>query len=249
MSLYTTDALWFFSDGGMSSELSPVHTFYQPGTYSATLIASHRDVCFDTLSFNSIILVKPSPMANFSFVETLTTPPSGMFSFTDLSVDAAKWNWDFGDGGTSEDQNPTHRYFSNGPKTVTLVVTGPNGCTDDTTMVVIPTSMRGLFIPNAFTPGMNNGEAAVFQPKGVGLKEFEIAVYSSYGQLLWHSDLLQEGQPAEFWDGTFQGKVLPQDVYVWQVKKAVFEDGTIWGGNFDAGSGEGKKVGSVTLIR
>jgi gliding motility-associated-like protein len=110
-------------------------------------------------------------------------------------------------------------------------------------------SIRGLFIPNAFTPGLSNGEAAFFKPKGVGLKEYEIAVYSSFGQLLWRSDKLENGQPAEAWDGTFQDKLLPQDVYTWQVKKAVFEDGGTWEGNFDAGSGKGKKVGSVMLIR
>jgi gliding motility-associated-like protein len=115
--------------------------------------------------------------------------------------------------------------------------------------VVIPTGMKGLFIPNAFTPTAGAGDVTLFKPKGVGLKEYEIEVYSPYGQLLWHSDQLNEGQPAEAWDGTFQGQLLPQDVYTWKVTRAVFEDGTLWPGNFDAGTGAGKWVGSVTLIR
>ncbi|HOY05889.1 MAG TPA: PKD domain-containing protein [Saprospiraceae bacterium] len=245
-----TEVLWLFTDGSTSTSDSPTHTFSEPGIHGATLITSYQGMCFDTLPRTNIILVKPSPVANFSFVEIVTTPPSGSFSFIDLSMDASTWEWDFGDqSATSNDQNPAHRYYSNGSKLVTLAVTSLNGCTDDTSQLITPMSIRGLFIPNAFTPGLSNGEAAFFKPKGVGLKEYEIAVYSSFGQLLWRSDKLENGQPAEAWDGTFQDKLLPQDVYTWQVKKAVFEDGGIWEGNFDAGSGKGKKVGSVMLIR
>jgi PKD repeat protein len=248
-SLNSTNALWLFSDGRQSTEFSPTLTFPVAGNYGVTLIASHRDVCFDTLAFDNLISVKPSPFANFSFEEILTTPPSGEFQFTDLSIDASNWHWDFGDGRNSDDQNPTNRYYSNGEKMVTLIVTSENGCIDDTTQTLIPRIIRGLFIPNAFTPTLSNGDASIFQPKGVGLKEYEIAVYSSYGQLLWSSDKLVEGRPAEFWDGKYKEELLPQDVYVWQVKRAVFEDGTVWEGNFDAGTGTGKKVGSVLLIR
>ncbi len=249
LSRFSTNAYWRFSDGGVATDFSPAYIFRGPGSYGAQLIASHRDVCFDTLQLDDIIWVEPSPVANFTFVEILTMPPSGMFRFTDASQDAVQWAWDFGDGGESDEQNPEHRYFSNGPKVVTLLVTSPNGCTDDTSRVVIPTGMKGLFIPNAFTPTAGAGDVTMFMPKGVGLKAYEIEVYSPYGQLLWRSDKLNEGQPAEPWNGTFQGQLLPQDVYTWKVTRAVFEDGTVWPGNFDAGTGAGKWVGSVTLIR
>jgi gliding motility-associated-like protein len=212
-------------------------------------VASHRDVCFDTLGLSDIITIHPSPVANFSYFENLTVPPSGMFQFTDESVDAVEWDWDFGDGEISSYQNPEHRYYYNGPKEVTLLVTSENQCTDDTTRIIIPSDMKGLFVPNAFTPFAGEGDARVFRPRGVGLKEYEIEIYSPYGQLLWRSDKLDEGRPAESWDGTFRGEMMPQDVYTWKVTRAVFDDGTIWPGNFDYGAGAGKKIGSVTLIR
>jgi large repetitive protein len=237
----TTSADWFFSDGGISDTLDQTtHLFEGPGLYGATLVVSHRDVCFDTLFLEKIITVKPSPTANFTFLEKETDPPSGMFEFTDQSINAEKWLWNFGDGTSSTQQNPQHRYFSNGPKNVILTVYSNNGCSDDTTIVVTPEFMIGLFVPNAMTPSLGNGQAAVFQPSGVGLKEYEIVMYSSYGQLLWQSNALLDGQPAEYWDGTFKGNLLPQDVYTWEVKKAIFLDGTPW---------TGKKVGSLTLIR
>jgi len=236
-----TAAKWYFSDGGFSDSLAQTtHTFWQPGQYNVTLVAIHRDVCFDTLVLNNVVTLKPSPTANFSFTEILTDPPSGMFQFTDLSIGAASWLWDFGDGHDSPLQNPEHRYYSNQPKTVRLTVTAANECPDDTTMIVTPHDIRGLFMPNALTPSLGNGLAAVFQPSGAGLKAFEIEVYSSYGQLLWRSNQLKEGQPGDFWDGTFEGVLQPEDVYTWHVRVAIFEDGTSW---------EGKRVGSVTLIR
>ncbi len=243
LSTFATSAHWTFSDGGQSDTLAQTaHTFYDWGKHGATLIVSHRNVCFDTLALTDIIEVFSSPTANFSFEEIITDPASGMFEFTDLSVGAVRWYWEFGDGDTSTLQNPPHRFYSNGQKLVKLTVWGENECPDDTIQGVTPLPMHGLFIPNAFTPGLDNGDAALFQPKGVGLREFEIAIYSSFGQLLWTSvtEELIDGQPGKGWNGNYRDNQMPQDVYTWQVKNAIFDDGTIW---------SGKRIGSLTLIR
>jgi PKD repeat protein len=60
------------------------------------------------------------------------TPTSGdaplLVAFTDLSVDSVStWQWDFGDGNTSTDQNPTNEYVNPGFYTVTLIIVGPGG--------------------------------------------------------------------------------------------------------------------------
>jgi len=243
LSTFSTSAQWVFSDGGLSDTLAQTaHTFYNWGKHGATLIVSHRNVCFDTISIPDIIEVFPSPTANFTFEEIVTVPPSGMFEFVDQSVGAVRWQWVFGDGDSSFLQNPMHRFYSNGQKLVKLTVWGENGCPDDTIRGVTPSPIHGLFIPNAFTPALDNGDAAFFQPKGVGLREFEIAVYSSFGQLLWSSgtEELIDGQPGKGWDGNYRDNQMPQDVYTWQVKKVIFDDGTTW---------DGKRIGSVTLIR
>ena len=55
------------------------------------------------------------PVANFTFSSDENT-----VSFTDASVNAVTYSWDFGDGTTSEEQNPVHTYPGSGPYTITL---------------------------------------------------------------------------------------------------------------------------------
>ena len=53
--------------------------------------------------------------------------------FTDRSTGGGtitSWEWDFGDGTTSTEQNPTHTYSAAGEYTVTLTVTDDTGASD-----------------------------------------------------------------------------------------------------------------------
>jgi PKD repeat protein len=74
--------------------------------------------------------------ANFS-----STANNLSVDFTDLSTGASSWAWDFGDGNTSTQQNPTHVYASAGTYTVTLTVDGNTSCPFTQTITVGPTSV------------------------------------------------------------------------------------------------------------
>lgn len=50
--------------------------------------------------------------------------------FTDSTIGATSWAWNFGDGATSTDQNPTHHYDQSGTYHVILSTTGTDGCAD-----------------------------------------------------------------------------------------------------------------------
>ena len=67
-----------------------------------------------------------SPTANFN--ANITTTCIGIIRFTDSSTDIPQhWNWDFGDGTTSNQQNPIHTYIASGIYNVTLIVTNTLG--------------------------------------------------------------------------------------------------------------------------
>ena len=53
-------------------------------------------------------------------------------TFTDSTQNAVSWFWDFGDGNTSNVQNPTHNYTQPGEYKVYLNTTNSNGCSDAT---------------------------------------------------------------------------------------------------------------------
>lgn len=78
------------------------------------------------------ITVFPSPTPNFSADITLGCVPVRV-NFTDQSTTPTgtivSWEWDFGDGTTSTQRNPSHTYTNTGFYTVTLIVTSSTGCT------------------------------------------------------------------------------------------------------------------------
>ena len=66
------------------------------------------------------------PVADFSV--NVTTTCTGMVQFTDNTMlFPEEWLWDFGDGTTSDEQNPSHTYYTSGDYTVTLTATNPAG--------------------------------------------------------------------------------------------------------------------------
>jgi len=73
-----------------------------------------------------------APVANFVGAPT-TVPVGTNVSFTDLSTNSpTQWSWNFGDGGTSTQQNPTRSYAAPGQYTVTLTATNASGSDTET---------------------------------------------------------------------------------------------------------------------
>ncbi|MEO6329883.1 MAG: PKD domain-containing protein, partial [Ginsengibacter sp.] len=120
---------WDFGDGSTSLAASPSHTFLQPGSYTISVIITTAGGCTDTAIVADGVIVGAKPVALFSATprNTCASFPVG---FSDLSTGKVdKWLWQFGDGGSSVDQNPTHIYTDTGYFNVSLIVAS-NGCTD-----------------------------------------------------------------------------------------------------------------------
>lgn len=248
---------WEFGDGSKSTEFSPTHVYKDTGYYSVKLRVGSYGICFDDTTGNNIVRVYPTPTAKFTYSEPLDpAPPDGTVFFkNESSADATLFKWAFGDGDSSVLKDPTHRYFHNWVDNMTLEkdlatlwAENAYGCLDSFTLPVMHIPIKGLFVPNAFSP--ETGVAAVreFLPAGVGLKKYKIEVFSSWGELLWVSEeLTPDGRPAEAWNGMYKGKLMPQDVYVWKVE-AEFENGENWRGMENTRK-KLRRTGTVTLLR
>lgn len=126
-SLNANQWLWTFGDGTSSTAQNPSHVYLNNGLYTVTLITKSIGGCSDTLIFNSINVNFPT--ANFSSTNPTNCSPV-LVSFTDSSIDAVSWLWDFGDGSSSVNQNPGHIYNISGLYTVKLIVVNAFGCSD-----------------------------------------------------------------------------------------------------------------------
>jgi len=122
---------WDFGDGGSSSEQNPLYTYNLPGIYTVTLTASNA-AGPDSIVQNNLIVALGPPTASFTATPTSGCAPLDV-DFTDTSTGSpTSYSWDFGDGGTSTEPNPSHTYVAPGNYTATLTVT--NDCGQDTTI-------------------------------------------------------------------------------------------------------------------
>ncbi len=118
---------WNFGDGGTSFLQNPVHTYTTPGTYTVSLSIRSVSGTDSEIKTNFIRVTTPQPKANFTANETTGVAPFPV-AFMDLSSGSpAAWLWNFGDGATSTQRNPTHTYTSAGIFTVSLRVSNAAG--------------------------------------------------------------------------------------------------------------------------
>lgn len=117
---------WEFGDGGSSTEPNPYHQYNQSGLYSVTLSVGTLFGGASATKTNFIIVSqKVPPEANFAVSEL--APHIGQpVRFTDLSYPGSSpitnWLWEFGDGTTSREANPTRAYSAVGTYNVKLTV-------------------------------------------------------------------------------------------------------------------------------
>ncbi len=133
---------WFFGDpasgtNNNSNLQNPTHVFTAPGVYTTTLIIISTMGCSDTTEQD--ITVDELPLASIGVLDD-SICLGQLAEFTGTGTNISTWYWEFGDGGTSIDQNPSYMYQSPGEYIVTLTVTGigTEQCTftTDTTITV-----------------------------------------------------------------------------------------------------------------
>jgi len=126
---------WNFGDGNTSSVQNPFHAFTAVGQYNVQLKVTTNFGCVDSIVHP--IIVYPLPVPAFTFTNQCKDIP---VQFTDGSSipsgNITQWTWFFGDGGTSNIQNPTHAFTIAGQYIVKLRTTSNFGCSDSVTHIV-----------------------------------------------------------------------------------------------------------------
>ena len=234
---------WDFGDGKTSPADDPSHTYSRAGIYTVTLYGENRKGSGNVAIKENYIEVFEQPIANFALTPSVVYVPGNPVYFKNSSNGATAYFWDFGDGNTSEQQDPIHHYEREGSYDVTLAVSTSDGCADT---LHVPAAVRGIVggdikAPNAFSPsksgpGSSNGSGEtindVFIPRVESVTEFRMLIYNKWGQLLFESRRQDIG-----WDGYFNGILQPSDVYVYKLE-LTYADGR-----------QAVKVGDVTLVR
>ena len=149
---------WNFGDGTTSISRNPLHTYTYAGTYTVSLMATNT-LGNDTETKSGYITISPSGggesgvLAHFTY-NALST--AAQFSDTSLGTPES-WEWNFGDGNTSIEQNPTHEYSVPGTYLTTLAVTR-SGITSYYSYPVAVTvgspNNYSQYYQNFFIPGM-----------------------------------------------------------------------------------------------
>lgn len=124
--------LWDFGDGTLSSQQNPVHTYLSAGTFNVSLRVRTNTGCTKTISRPFYIRIFDGVTADFSISSISSCQLPATVNFENLSVGSGvlQYQWNFGDGTTSTEINPSHDYSSNGNYTVRLIVRNSNGCAD-----------------------------------------------------------------------------------------------------------------------
>jgi|GEM_PF-4735444 len=134
---------WDFGDSDSSSESSPSHTYQNVGSFTAILTVTDDEGATDTASIE-IVVNEPGenqpPSAAADAYPTSGSAPLWV-SFTGSGSDSdgsrfVTYSWDFGDGTSSTEQDPSHMYQNAGTFTATLTVTDDDGATDTSTILI-----------------------------------------------------------------------------------------------------------------
>ena len=113
---------WTFGDGTGSTEQHPTHAYSDPGSYDVCLTIFHNNAnCTDSIC--KTIIIPDSVNCEASYVFDIDPYNPLELTFIDQSIgNITDWKWDFGDGTTSQEQNPVHLFPETGEYLVCLNV-------------------------------------------------------------------------------------------------------------------------------
>jgi gliding motility-associated-like protein len=226
-SINATSYQWNFDGANSSNLTNPTFNFNKPGTYTVSLTAQPGFPCATTI-VQTIIVNFIGVTADFNYNNPQYTND---VQFINLSQNAIKFEWSFGDGFGATTFEPAHTYAQMGEYTTCLMATNSIGCHDVICKKIKVDADWTLYVPDAFTPNAD-GLNDLFFAKGTNISKFSMMIFDRWGEKIFSSDDIMSG-----WDGKYRGKLVAEDIYIWKIN---FTD--IYSKSHD-------KIGHVTVIR
>ncbi|MCI4669395.1 MAG: PKD domain-containing protein [Bacteroidia bacterium] len=213
----TISYVWDFGDGSpISNEVNPNHTYSDSGDYVVTLVGTGTAGC-QTIVQKTAISINPPGQADFVTDPPLNANlqlPEANISFINTSEKGVDFYWEFGDGGTSSEENPSHTYKEPGTYTVRLVIVDESGCISEVLKGTVTVELPKIFIPNVFSPNAD-GVNDTYRVTYTGAEPFVMEIFDRWGRAV--VDQIQN--PGEGWNGiTRDGTEASEGVYYYVVR-------------------------------
>jgi len=125
-----TGYIWTFGDGATSNNQQPVHNYTSPGLYNVQLKITTQSGCTDSLTLADTIKVYTSPAVTVINDTAACAPAVMNFAGQILTGNQLQWQWNFGNGQTSNFQNTATQYNAAGTYNVLCKATDDHGCKD-----------------------------------------------------------------------------------------------------------------------
>lgn len=210
---------WNWSvDGTNYITQNPTHCFTNAGTYSITLTDTTDFGCVSTTTVNNMITVNPMPVAEFTYDPQPASINYPQIHFSDQSINATAWSWNFADSlnlsdNESNHSSPDHTYSDVGDYCVKMIVYNTPACVDSITHCLVIEPDYTIYIPNAFTPN-GSGLNDEFYVKGENIESLDMKIYDRWGNLIFHSTDINKHWNGSYMNGT---EVAQQGVYVYVI--------------------------------
>ncbi|MES2588195.1 MAG: choice-of-anchor J domain-containing protein [Bacteroidota bacterium] len=240
----TNLSVFTISDGTVLPAIPPlnsvIHTFTNVGVYDVTLMETSSNGCIGSTTVPGAFVLNPDPVSSFEVSTSIVNMIDPTAFFTNNSVGAILYEWNFGDNsGPAFEEELPHAFPSDVPGefTISLIAETQFGCKDTSYAQIIVEESLLFYIPNSFTPNgdeFNNKFQPVFY-SGLDPQVFNMKVFNRFGQLIFESNDASLG-----WDGDYGAGngIAEAGVYTFKME-------------FSTSTKDEKKlvVGSLILIR
>jgi gliding motility-associated-like protein len=191
---------WTSNGAGAQVGANTQMTFSNGGCYDVTLTATMNG-CPNTTTSANYVCVQNYPQASFSPNPPAFTEASQTINFTNNSLGATGYVWNFGDGSLSNEEYPSHLFQgTNDGFTITLIASTSMGCMDSVSVEMTADIGAVYYVPNTFTPDGDKYNQT-FKPTlstGVSSEGYEMLIFNRWGEIMFESHNLNVG-----WDGSY----------------------------------------------